>query len=543
MPEKSGLTFQDMKMRLDDMKRARSNWEALWRDVSTYILPRRLKKDERTSGENLRAGMYDSTAERANNRLGSVIQSMLTNPETKWFGVKLNNPNLMKQEIVLRWLEELRDRVIEIMNDSNFSQAADELYLDMGGIGTGIMLIESGKSKILNFQTLPIYECYLAENDEGIIDTLYREYEMTVAQCVQQFEWDELPKRVQEKFNKRKYDDKVKIVHAIEPRKEFIKNPRSAKEFPWASVYFSVEDKQVMHEGGYKSFPAVCPRWRKASGEVYGRGPGIECISDIKTLNEMVYTNLMACHRAVDPPLDHEEDAYETPLDLSPGAINIRSKNANKAEALYLVNGLPVSLELQQMYQSNINDSFFYQQLSLIDNDRMTATEVIQRTEENMRILGPTFGRFQSEFLEPLIRRVLSILSDADMLPEAPAIIANSGGYRIEYESPLARAQKSSELQAIERAIMVAAPALQMKPDAILVLKIDDLLRDIFILNGVPRDRLRTEKEVAAMREEIARRQAAAEAMAQAEVAAKTAKVASEADPRAGLLGTVFPQR
>jgi hypothetical protein len=195
------------------------------------------------------------------------------------------------------------------------------------------------------------------------------------------------------------------------------------------------------------------------------------------------------------------------------------------------------------MYQSNINDSFFYQQLSLIDNDRMTATEVIQRTEENMRILGPTFGRFQSEFLEPLIRRVLSILSDADMLPEAPAIIANSGGYRIEYESPLARAQKSSELQAIERAIMVAAPALQMKPDAILVLKIDDLLRDIFILNGVPRDRLRTEKEVAAMREEIARRQAAAEAMAQAEVAAKTAKVASEADPRAGLLGTVFPQR
>lgn len=541
MADSTRITLDHAKQRLRDMKTERGNWEALWRQIADYILPRRQKDEYRSAGENLREKMFDSTAERANNRLASVIQSMLTNPSTKWFNIKLDVPELMDDEQVTRWLEANRDLAIDLMNDSNFSQAADELYLDMGGIGTGIMLVEEGRQKPLHFETLPIYECYLAENDEGIVDTLYREYELTVWQMYNKFDEGDLPKSVKEKYANRKFDDKVKILHVIEPRNVTgTRTPSNAREFPWASAYFSIDDNELIYEGGYNSFPAVCPRWRKASGEVYGRGPGIEALADIKTLNEMAYTNLIAAHLAVEPPWDVEEDAYETQLDFSPNALNIRQQNKNPAQPLLKGDGLVVALEMQNTYRKSVNESFFYQQLTLIDNDRMTATEVIQRTEENMRILGPTFGRFQSEFLEPLVRRMLDILANLGMLYAPPGILSGVTGYKIEYESPLARAQKSQELQAIERSLMVLAPLTQLKPDIIDIPKLDDLARDVFVLNGVPKKRLRTTKEVEAIRQERAQQQMMAQALEQAEQAARAAKDASEADTEKGLLGQVL---
>ena len=38
-------------------------------------------------------------------------------------------------------------------------------------------------------------------------------------------------------------------------------------------------------------------------------------------------------------------------------------------------------------------------------------TEVVQRTEEKMRLLGPLTGRLSQELLQPLINRVYSILA------------------------------------------------------------------------------------------------------------------------------------
>jgi hypothetical protein len=532
------ITYEQAQVRLKDMKAERSNWESLWRDVASYVLPRRLKEEERTSGQNLYSLMYDSTAERANNRLAAVIQSMLTNPSSRWFSLKVNSPTLMEDEATLEWLEANRDIALQLMSDSNFSQAADELYLDIGAIGTGVMLVSEGRNKPLHFQTLPIYECYLAENDEGIVDTLYREYSLTVWQFVQKF-GDATPAFIMEKYKARRFEDRHKVLHVIEPREGVPKVPSNSKEFPYASYYFSADTGELLHEGGYKTFPAVCPRWRKASGEVYGRGPGLEALADIKTLNEMVYSNLMAAHRAVEPPLDVEEDAYTDTLNLSPNAINYRQRQYNRAQPLYTVQGLAVSLDMQEAYRRLINESFFYQQLTLIESDRMTATEVMQRTEENMRILGPTFGRFQSEFLEPLIRRTLQILDDRGLLYPAPDFIRNAG-VLVEYESPLARAQKSSELQAIQQAILITAPIAQVKPDVIDIVKWDDIVRELFLLNGVEQKRLRTQKEVEAIRQQRQQQQVAMYAMSQMESMAKAAKQASQAKPEEGLLGQVL---
>lgn len=69
--------------------------------------------------------------------------------------------------------------------------------------------------------------------------------------------------------------------------------------------------------------------------------------------------------------------------------------------------------------QKRVRDCFYIDHLRLQQGGpMMTATEVMQRTEEAMRLLGPMLGRQQVEFLRPLIMRTYGIAARRNLLPE-----------------------------------------------------------------------------------------------------------------------------
>lgn len=534
--------------RFDNMKTARTPWETRWRDLAEYILPRRTLSDERSDGEDLRESVYDSTGEKSNNRLAAALQAMLINDDTKWFSLRgrLSDGTYIDDadEEAARFFDTLRDTVLDYINASNFSQSADELFLDMGSLATGVILALDGgdDDTPLIFKTLPIGECYLAENNKGIVDILYRKYKQELRQVVQEFGVESLSPQALEKYKKNAME-KIEILHVIEPRDDYPKNPATAADFPFTDIYIELDSKHVLREGGFREFPAACPRWRKASGEVYGRGPGHECIKELKMLSEMAYSNIQAAHRMVEPPMDTIEESYISKLDLSPNAINERQKNSEPAQPIHTVASLPASLQLFEMYRRDVRESFFWEQLTLIDNDRMTATEVIQRTEENMRILGPTGGRFYTELLEVILRRILSILGDRGLLPPIPDSMAMGGKVIVVYESPLARAQRSIELQSLERGFATVAPLMQVKPDIVDNIDFDGAVREILALTGFKKKFILQQPKVDAIRKARAEMQAREQMAEQLTNATRAAKEASETDPDAGLLGKVFQAR
>jgi hypothetical protein len=190
-----------------------------------------------------------------------------------------------------------------------------------------------------------------------------------------------------------------------------------------------------------------------------------------------------------------------------------------------------MSVEMEEKIIARIRETFYNNKLQLIEADRMTATEVQQRVEENMRVLGPTFGRIQRELLKPLVERSYLILERRNAFEHLPLPEGLEGvGLKVEYESPLERAQKSHDVNAIRAALELLAPVIELMPETRHVIKAYPLAKDILAKAGVPKNIIADEKEYNAIVQQERQRQAQAEAMAQAEQASKVGKNVGQTD-------------
>jgi hypothetical protein len=195
-------------------------------------------------------------------------------------------------------------------------------------------------------------------------------------------------------------------------------------------------DAETLSEKGFQTFPWVTPRWSKATGEVYGRSPAMKCLADVKMINEMMKETIRAQQKATNPPLLVPDDGIIGSLKLFPGGLNLLSFwfNGDFIKPLESGGNLQLTYEMMDDVRKRIRDSFYIDQLQLQDGPQMTATEVMQRTEEKIRLLGPLLGRQHSELLRPLIERVYEISGAAWPFPVAPQILA---GEKIRREVPL----------------------------------------------------------------------------------------------------------
>ena len=180
---------------------------------------------------------------------------------------------------------------------------------------------------------------------------------------------------------------------------------------PFESVYLEYKNGNELSVSGFKEFPFVVPRYLKASHEIYGRSPAMTALPDVKMLNEMSKTTIKAAQKQVDPPLLVPDDGFLLPVRTVPGGLNFyRSGTRDRIEPLNIGANNPLGLNMEEQRRDAIRAVFYVNQLMMQQGPQMTATEVIQRNEEKMRLLGPVLGRLQSELLKPLIDRVFNIL-------------------------------------------------------------------------------------------------------------------------------------
>lgn len=526
--------------RYRDLRGQRGLWETHWQELADYMLPRRADiVMRRAKGDKRTERLFDGTALHAVELLAAALHGLLTGSSTRWFSLSLRDRTLMGDAEVRAWLEDAAEIIYEELGRSNFETELHELYLDLVTFGTSCMFVEFEDDQ-LRFATRHIAEVYLSEDKHGRIDSVFRIYKATARQMAQRFGLEKLPPRIQRAFETHPDNEVDNILHVVHPRDERKDGARDARNMPIASCYIDEASRALIDESGYNETPFVAPRWLKASGEVYGRSPGMTALPDTKVVNKMSEIMLKAAAKIVDPPILVPDDGVVGRWAIAPGALLPYRAGADKPEPLITKVNLPLGLELEERRRQAINKAFYTDLLQFAQGPAMTATEVVQRAEQQLRLLGPVLGRLTAELLQPMIDRTFALLLRAGRIPDAPQMLQGMD-LKVEYQSPLARAQKGERLTGLTRALQILMPLAQVlpvmdhiDPDA----TVDEVLRQ----TGVPASVQRSRRDVTRVRAERAQAEQTAaqqqQTMMAVEGAGTLAKAGKDADvDLAGVLG------
>jgi hypothetical protein len=505
--------------RFEKLEGQRQNWETHWQEVADYMQPRKADvTKQRARGDKRMEQVFDSSPIQAVELLAASLHGMLTNPSTPWFTLRFKDEEIDNEDEAKLWLESSTDAMYTAFNRSNFQQEIFELYHDLITFGTAAMFIEEDNDDIIKFSTRHINEVFIAENDKGRIDTIYRKFKISARAAIQKF-GESVSADVQTKAKKDPYEE-IEILHAVYPRADFNPNKKDKANMPFESVYIEFKNGNELSVSGFREFPFVVPRYLKASNEIYGRSPAMTALPDVKMLNEMSKTTIKAAQKQVDPPLLVPDDGFLLPVRTVPGGLNFyRSGTRDRIEPLNIGANNPLGLNMEEQRRDSIRAVFYVNQLMMQQGPQMTATEVIQRNEEKMRLLGPVLGRLQSELLKPLIDRVFAILLRNNMLPQAPEFLSGRD-IEIEYVSPLAKAQKSTELQSIMRAVEILGSLANVAPVFDYV-NFDNLVKHLAEIVGVPQKLLKSQSQVNAERQQAQQQQQEMQQMQQLQQVAK----------------------
>ena len=480
----------------------RDNWDTHYQELADYMLPRKadiVKK--RSRGEKRMELIYDGTALQAVDLLSASLHGMLTSGATPWFHLDMKDTDVGRDDDVREWLQDSSTRMIRAFNQSNFETEIHEMYVDLVVFGTGCMFVEMDEGQ-LRFSTRHISEFYLQENQFGLVDTVFRKYKQPARQAVQRFGIENVGEFIR-KTHEKKPDEEVEIMHVVMPRADRDTTKVDNKNMPFASYYICMNSSMMISESGFQEFPYIVPRFLKATGEIMGRSPAMVALPDVKMLNLMSKTIIQAAQKQIDPPLLVPDDGFIMPIRTQPGGLNFfRSGSRDTITPLNTGANIPIGLSMEEQRRGAIRSAFYVDQLLSGGAPNMTATEVVQRQEERMRVIGPVLGRLMNEMLRPLVDRVFALMLREEMLAIPPELLQGTD-IDIEYVSPLARAQKSSSLNSTMQALEILLPLAQALP-VIDHLDPDGLVKHVTDSLGVPKTTLRSSREVAQMRQERA---------------------------------------
>lgn len=550
MPKKKDEFAEELLARHNALKSDRSTWDTLWQQIADYVMPRKSQITTRkTEGiEGFTDDIYDMTVIRSNMTLAAGQLNYVTPATDRWFGYEV--PEELKErggEAAARWFQKCTEIAFRELARSNFYLEIHELFLDRGGFGTSIIFAEEGKRNALNFQNWEVGTYSVAEDSEGVVDTVFREFELTCRQAVQKFGIANVGESIQKCYAEKKptsLDKKFVFVHAIYPRPDDQRKPGKidGPNKPIASVYLAVGDKVTVRNEGYDEMPAAVSRFLKWGKSPYGYSPSIEALPTVRQVNFIekqmdALAELAAFPRILIP------DNLEGDVDLRSGGITIFDPNApNGAKPVeWGTQGrYDIGLQRVQAKQKQIEEAFHVTLFKMFAEreKQMTAREVIERVQEKLVQFSPTFARMTTELLNPLLERVFGLLFRAGKFPEPPeeVFIVKPDGVelplpQVSYTSKIALAIKALENQSFLQFVEIVAPLVQVDPTVMDAIDTDKAIKGLARNLSLPVDWIRPDEAIAQIREQRAQAAKAQADAEQASLVAGAAKDVSQADP------------
>ena len=534
----------DILQQFSQLTNWRTTFANQWEEVAQLILPTSRNtffyQNYNTPGMKKTEQQVDASGMMALHRFAAICDSLLTPRNMMWHQLGANDDYVMKDRATRLWFEQVTKLLFKYRYSpvANFAGQNNNNFQSLGAFGNGAMYVDAfdGRqhhgARGLRYKAVPLGEMFFHENHQGLIDGFIRWFRLTARQAVQKWGIGRLPPGLHAALQNNS-EFPYNFLHCVQPRTDYDPGRYDAKSLPFASHYVSVEGNCLMQpESGYNSFPIAVSRYDQTPGEVYGRSPAMMVLPALKTLNAEKRTFLKQGHRAADPVLLIGDDGLVN-LSMRPGAQNFGGVSPDGKPLIHTLptGNIQISKEMMQDEKSLINDAFLVTLFQILtETPQMTATEVIERTNEKGILLAPTVGRQQSEYLGPLIDRELDLLMMQGLLPEMPPRLKEAkGAYQVVYTSPLARAQRSQEAAGFVRTLETMRELVNITQDPSLLdrFDFDTAVPAIAEIQGVPESWMSDDNAVAAKRK--ARAQAAAQKQATDALPAQAAMIKARA--------------
>lgn len=399
-----------MQNNLEQMYRraldVRAPWLARWDAAMRYTMP--------TSDADV-ATLFDATAADAVDNLAASIYSLMTPPESLWL-------TLIPESDASPDADAATAALRANLNDSNFYTTIHQCYLDLVILGTACLFMAEtpiGASSAFSFTAVPMRDIAILPN------AVFHTATMPAREVLEKYPTWTPPADIADQI-KRDPATPLRLVQSL-----------VGTDFTaWLDVGGDIENN-IVARGTFETNPYIIFRWSVLSGEQYGRGPVLRALPDIKTANKVVELVLKNATIAVSGIWQADDDGVINlnNINLTPGAIIPKAVGSSGLTPLSSGADFDVSQIILKDLRERIRHALLADRLGLLSEKEMTATEIMARNSDMMRILGATYGRLLHEFIRPLTDRGLQILSRRGVI--AP-IVLNSDA-ELKYIAPIAQ--------------------------------------------------------------------------------------------------------
>lgn len=467
--------------RLTGFASDRAGFEHQWEEIARLVVPRKTARptplEQPDAARDI--ALYDSTAVQDSLTLANGQMSHLTPIAERW-AVYQAPERFRKSQSVNLWYQQCTEIAFaELGLRSNFYTEIHELYLDRGAFGTGCILVEKGVNSLLQFRHFTCGRYYVAENSEGIVDTVYLELQYTLRQAVQKFGSDQLSEVLRKKYDTAEaspgnLDEKHWFVHAVQPREDYRPGRPGNLNMPIASFYIERDSGWLVDEGGYEEMPYLVTRFLTFGESPWGYGAAWSCMADTRQVNRLERALDGLAEVAVNPRVLIPA-GMKGMVDMAAGGVTYFDPfNTNAIPREWMTGGrYDIGFQRAQEKRENIHRAFhkdLFQMWPSIEK-QMTAREVAERAAEKIYQFSPTFTKLTTELFNPLLQRVFRILFEAGAFPEPPQelLIEDARGAflpppEVQYLSKMALALQASKVLGFVQTVELLQGIAQVDP-------------------------------------------------------------------------------
>jgi len=492
----------------------KDEFQQLYQDAYEFALPQRQLYgvwEGGATGSKKMQRVFDSTAINSTQRFANRLQSVVFPPQRKWSRLEAGPTIPFEKKTMLQQiLDSYGDKMFDVLKQSNFDIAIGEFLLDLA-VGTACMMVQPGDDvSPINFVPVPLFLVSYEEGANGQVDNVYRRMRLKGESIERQWPDAKLSPNLKRRIEQKPAEE-IELLEAT---------IYDAGRGDYCYHVIWKEGKEELVYRRRKSSPWVISRYMKVAGEIYGRGPLMTALPDIKTLNKTIELLLKNASIAVAGVYTAADDGVLNPntVKIIPGAIIPVARNGGPQgpalQALPRSGDFNVSQLVINDLRSNIKRILLDESLPPENMSARSATEIVERMKELSQNLGSAFGRLINETMIPLVAKILEVMDERGLI-QLPLRV-NGLEVKVVPVAPLAMAQNMEEVNAIIQYQQLMQSGA-FGSDGQVALKNEVAVDYVGDKLGVPAMVRNTAEERAVIKEEAQQQQAMA-AMAQAQM-------------------------